>query len=104
MTDLAALRKAVLGMQACAPDGDFIRWDIEYADPALHYVNRQGVLALLDATQPARPEGRLEAGLCAHYRLRRYEDGRRPTCRDCGRPWAETQREIVARAALRDAP
>lgn len=35
--------------------------------------------------------------LCAHKRVERYKDGRRPTCRDCGRPWAETQRELSQR-------
>ena len=48
---------AVSKMKACAPDGDYIRWDVEYVDPSLHYVNREGLLAAIE-------------------RIRRDDDGR----------------------------
>ena len=45
---LTDLRERVAGMKACAPDGDYIRWDVEHADPSLHYVNREGVIKRID--------------------------------------------------------
>jgi len=42
------IAEAVRRMKSCAPDGDYIRWDTEYDDPEVQYVNRSGVLAIIE--------------------------------------------------------